>query len=33
MFDHNKGPKDNPRHDAYLMGEELRVSISPISRS
>ncbi|OJA08512.1 hypothetical protein AZE42_09195 [Rhizopogon vesiculosus] len=20
MFDHNKGPKDNPRHDAYLMG-------------
>ncbi|KAG2128579.1 hypothetical protein DEU56DRAFT_741948 [Suillus clintonianus] len=20
MYDHNKGPKDNPRHDAYLIG-------------
>ncbi|KZP25538.1 hypothetical protein FIBSPDRAFT_783082 [Athelia psychrophila] len=20
MFDHNKGPRDSPRHDAYLMG-------------
>ncbi|KAG0709404.1 hypothetical protein DFH29DRAFT_229175 [Suillus ampliporus] len=20
MYDHNKGPQDNPRHDAYLMG-------------
>lgn len=20
MFDHNKGPAENPRHDAYLMG-------------
>jgi hypothetical protein len=31
MFDHNKGPKDNPRHDAYLMGE-LHFLISAISR-
>jgi hypothetical protein len=21
MFDHHKGPQDNPRHDLYLMGE------------
>lgn len=21
MFDHNKGPADGPRHDAYLMGK------------
>lgn len=21
MYDHNKGPENNPRHDAYLIGE------------
>lgn len=30
MFDHNKGPKDSPRHDAYLIGE-LCFHISAIS--
>ena len=33
LFDHNKGPENNPRHDVYLFGASRQISMYQMSKN